>query len=81
MILLTSWTLEHLNSFKSTMHPWALSHLMGLLPSLPKSIYSSRVLKLQITGHSPAGNYMFKVNKRNTRTRCEICSELTIKIP
>ena len=25
------------------------------------------------------GNYIFKVNSRNTRTRCEICSELTIK--
>ena len=24
---------------------------------------------------------MFKVNNRNTRTRCEICSELTIKTP
>ena len=24
-----------------------------------------------------AGNYMFKVNKRNTRTRCKICSKLT----
>ena len=29
----------------------------------------------------PAGNYIFKVNNRNTRTRCEICSKLTIKIP
>ena len=29
----------------------------------------------------PAGNYMFKVNNRNTRTRCDICSKLTIKIP
>ena len=29
----------------------------------------------------PAGNYMFKVNNRNTRTRCEIYSKLTIKIP
>ena len=29
----------------------------------------------------PAGIYMFKVDKRNTRTRCEICSNLTIKIP
>ena len=29
----------------------------------------------------PAGNYMFKVNNRNTRTRCEICSMLTIKTP
>ena len=29
----------------------------------------------------PAGNYMFKVDNRNTRTRCEICSKLTMKIP
>ena len=29
----------------------------------------------------PAGNYMFKVNNRNTRPRCEICSKLTIKTP
>ena len=29
----------------------------------------------------PAGIYLIKVNDRNTRTRCEICSRLTIKIP
>ena len=29
----------------------------------------------------PEGNYMFKINNRNTRTRCEICSELTITAP
>ena len=29
----------------------------------------------------PAGNYIFEVNNRNTRTSCEICSKLTIKIP
>ena len=28
-----------------------------------------------------AGNCMLKVNNRNTRTRCEICSKLTIKTP
>ena len=28
-----------------------------------------------------AGNYMFKVNNRNSRTRCEICSQLTTKTP
>ena len=28
----------------------------------------------------PAGNCMFKVNNRNTKARCEICSKLTIKI-
>ena len=30
---------------------------------------------------SPAGIYLFKVNNRNTRTRCEICSKLTINTP
>ena len=29
----------------------------------------------------PAGIYLLKVNTRNTRTRCEICLKLTIKIP
>ena len=29
----------------------------------------------------PAGNYLFKVNNRSTKTRCEICSKLTIKTP
>ena len=29
----------------------------------------------------PAGIYLLKVNNRNTRTRCEIWSKLTIKIP
>ena len=28
-----------------------------------------------------AGNYMFKVNNKNTRARCEIRSKLTIKTP
>ena len=27
----------------------------------------------------PVGIYVFKVNYRNTRARCEICSKLTIK--
>ena len=27
----------------------------------------------------PIGNYMFKINNRNSRTRCEIRSELIIK--
>ena len=29
----------------------------------------------------PAGNYMFKVNNKKTRIRCEICSELRLKTP
>ena len=27
----------------------------------------------------PAGNYMFKVNKKNTWARSEICSKLAVK--
>ena len=29
----------------------------------------------------PTGIYLLKANKINTRTRCEICSKLTIKTP
>ena len=29
----------------------------------------------------PASIYLLKVNNRNTRTRCEICSKLTVKTP
>ena len=29
--------------------------------------------------YSPVGMYLLKVNKRNTRKRCKICSKLTIK--
>ena len=39
----------------------------------------------QILGYfrssNPARIYLLKVNNRNTRTRCEICSKLTIKTP
>ena len=30
---------------------------------------------------NPIGNYIFKVNNRNTRARCEICSKFIIKTP
>ena len=29
----------------------------------------------------PARIYLLKVNNRNTKTRCEICSMLTVKTP
>ena len=37
--------------------------------------------KIYISVAFPAGIYLLKVNNRNTRTRCEICSKLTIKTP
>ena len=29
----------------------------------------------------PADNFMLKINNGNTKTRCKICSKLTIKTP
>ena len=52
---------------------------LGEIPrGIPKlSMINFYVLKMA----RPAGNYMLKVNNRNTRTRCEICSKLIIKTP
>ena len=47
-----------------------------LLLSTLKLSQISNVLSLMRT--TPAGNYMFKVNNRNTRTKCEICSKLIV---
>ena len=33
----------------------------------------------QLKWMHPAGIYLLKVNKRNTRTMCKVCSKLTIK--
>ena len=51
--------------------------------NIPKEYsYITWAIKLHNIGSSnPTGNYMFKVNNRNTKTRCKICSKLTIKTP
>ena len=36
---------------------------------------------LQTSIGLPTNIYLFKVNNRNTRKRCEICSKLTTKTP
>ena len=43
-----------------------------------KEIMNGKLLFFAVT---PADNYMFKVNNRNTRTRCETGSKLTTKTP
>ena len=45
-----------------------------ILPLLQLSLAASRRL-------FPVGIYLLKVNNRNTRGRCEICSKLRIKTP
>ena len=39
----------------------------------------SKLNKMNV--YNPTGNYMFKANNRNTRTRGEICPKLIIKAP
>ena len=46
-----------------------------------KIIVFQCALNLNSYSTIPAGIYLLKVNNRNARTRCEICSKLTIKIP
>ena len=38
-------------------------------------------LSLKHLKSSPISNYIFTFNNRNTRTRCETCSNLTINTP
>ena len=38
-------------------------------------------LRQRFLGLILASNYMFKVNNKKTRTKCEICSKLIIKTP
>ena len=48
---------------------------------LSKELQKNEKTKSRKKHTFPNGNYMFKVNNRNTRTRSEIFSKLTIKIP
>ena len=49
--------------------------------TLHESVTLNITLKIVKTRDCPALNYMFKVNNRNTKTRYELCSKLTIKTP
>ena len=46
-----------------------------------RDINTSFQLWLSLALTTPANIYLFKVNNRNTRERCEICLKLTIKTP
>ena len=50
----------------------------SLLKSTDPKLFFARISKKRLI---PAGIYLVKVINGNTRTRCEICSKLTIKTP
>ena len=55
---------------------------MGDLSFLRKSTIQSSSHHHYFNDQSnPASNYIFKINNKNTNTRCEICSKLTVKTP
>ena len=62
--------INHQKSLKTKMSPFFWDF----------DIHTDRIIQVNRPG-IPAGIYLLKVNKRNTRTRCEICSKLTIKTP
>ena len=45
------------------------------------SFLSERFIDVANLTRNPGGIYLLKVNNRNSRTRCEICLNLTIKTP
>ena len=64
---------------------WKMGTLKTLIKRAKKFYSNENLLKTEIehlrkVTQDTAGNYMFKVNSRNTKTRCEICSKLIIKI-
>ena len=52
-------------------------HLFNLLITLWILLYRAQFSNT----YYPDNNYLLKSNNRNTRKRCEICSNLTINIP
>ena len=48
---------------------------------LCNSHYFSKLIPCSWDESYPPGIYLLKVSNRNTRTRCEVCSELTTKTP
>ena len=56
------------------MHRWGINKNLLLF-----LIFSCRIFLLFLVKHYPANIFLFEVNNRNTRERCEVCSKLTIK--
>ena len=44
-----------------------------------RKIFQVKIFNVKHSWMYPAGIYLLKINNRNTRTRCEICSKLKMK--
>ena len=82
----TSVTNQVITAVSATLIPLIiiinLVSINGIIKTKRKKLNSFQILFLILfVSDIPAGNYLFKVNHRNTRTRCEICSKLKVKTP
>ena len=68
---------NHPKYFKVCLHCWLLTQLFRFI-QVHWHRFSCRCPE---ETNSPVANYMLKGNNRSTRTMCEICSKLTIKLP
>ena len=70
------------NTDQKKLRVWTLStQCCRIVNAITTSGFSRKIIDLLYAALMPAGIYLLKVNNRNIRARCEICSELTIKIP
>ena len=60
---------------------WKMFLIQSLYILEKKILISKYKKQLCSKANNPANIYLFKVNNRNTRKRCEIFSKLTIKTP
>ena len=60
-------------------------HFIKSVTKIGELVSCERTFSIRFTvtrlGSTPVGIYLLKVTNKNTRTRCEICSKLTIKTP
>ena len=68
---------NHLDVFTHLKHQDTIRNLEILCIKSLKNILIGHVNTKSVR-HNPVNIYLFKVNKRNARKRCEICSKLTI---
>ena len=84
-IFLKFYNFKYSNIVTRSMKTW----LLGLTNCRPmfsyylswKPLESRKLCFFYVLGRIPAGIYLFKVNNRNARASCKVCSKLTVKTP
>ena len=79
-LFLTALRWKHLQQWLTTKSRYLLWQSSPFLMIL-RDLGNASVLFANLRASYPAGIYLLKFNNRNTRTRCKICSKLTIKTP